>query len=63
LHAVGPFVAAVSEGFEAAGLGDGAVGIDFEVGAGEVVEQDVKAGTEESAPAFLEMTEECIAML
>ncbi len=39
LHTVGTLVAAVTEGFETARLGDRAVGIDLEVGAGEIVEQ------------------------
>jgi hypothetical protein len=62
LHAVGTLVAAVTEGFETARLGDRAVGIDFEVGAGEIGEKDVIAGAEKSAPAFLEVGEEGLAM-
>ena len=62
MHAVGTFVTAVAEGLELTGFGDRAVGIDLEVGAGEIVEQDVVAGTEEPGPAFLEMGEECLAV-
>ena len=63
LHAVGALVAAVAEGFDFARFGDRAVGIDLEVGAGEVVEQDVVSGAEESRPAILEVGEEFFPML
>ena len=63
LHAVGALVAAVTEGFEAAGFGDRAVGIDFKVGARQIIEQDVIGYAEESKPAVLEVAEEGLAMI
>ena len=57
MDAVGAFVAGVAEAFfGACGVG----GIDFEIGAGEVVEEDIELGSEEVAPFFGEVAEEVV---
>lgn len=63
LEAVGAFVAAVAEGFEVAGLGGVAVGIDLEVTAGKIVEKDVEGGVEEANPAFAQMSEKVFPVI
>lgn len=63
LQTVGAFVPTVSKGFEIAGFGSGAVGIDFEVGTSQVVQEDVVGGLKEVGPAIFEMSEEGIFVL